>query len=123
MVNEVHIAYYQLILFVLLLFGFLYSGNLLILLFSLVALFGFLIFTIKIKKYNPILNHLVAVPILVLQGLILVYIYLFRFKSIQNQSYMLLFYAFVVIWIMITTFYIYYYSKKLYNKKIIENRK
>ncbi len=116
MINEVHIAYQQLILFIIFLFGFLFSGNLLIFLFCLVALFCFLLFTIKIKNYNPILNHLVAVPILVLQGLVLVYIYLFQSESLQNTSYGILVYFFAVIWIVIVSYYIYYYLRKFYKK-------
>ncbi len=117
MINEVHIVYQQLILFIILLIIFLFSGNTIILFVCLGALGVALLLTIKIKNYNPKLYHLVSVPILVFLGLLLVYTYLFRLP--QNPSYIFLFGAFVVIWIVITSFYIYYYSQKLYKQKII----
>lgn len=113
MINEAHLLYQQLILFIILFIIFLFSENTIILFVYLFALGAALLLTIKIKNYNPKLYHVVSVPLLGFQGLILVYTYLFKLPL--NSSYIYLFYAFVVIWIVIVSFYIYYYSKKIYN--------
>lgn len=115
MVNEVHLAYYQLILFIIFLLGFLFSGNLLFFLFCLVSLYCFLLLTIKIKNYAPILYHLVSVPILVVQGILLVYIYLFNQNLLQYTPSKVLIYLFTVIWIGIVSYYI-YHTYKSYKK-------
>jgi hypothetical protein len=116
MVNEVHLVYEQLILCIILLIGFLGSGNPLLLFVCFGGLAGILILTIKIKKYDSKLYNLVSVPILIFQGLILIYTYLFTLKSPQTLSYILLFYSLAIIWIFPTSYYIYYYSQKLYKR-------
>lgn len=115
MINEAHLLYQQLILFIILFIIFLFSGNTMVLFVCLCALGVALLLTIKIKNYNPKLYHVVSVPVLGFQGLILVYTYLFKLPL--NSSYIYLVYAFTVIWIVIVSFYIYYYSKKLYKRR------
>ncbi|SCG85833.1 Region of a membrane-bound protein predicted to be embedded in the membrane [Methanobacterium congolense] len=116
MVNELHLVYEQLFLCIILLIGFLGSGNPLLLFVCLGGLMGILILTVRIKNYNPKLNDLVLVLIL-FQGLTLVYTYLFRLKYLQSLSSTFLFYSFVVLWIFTIISYIYYYSKKNYKSK------
>jgi len=116
MVNDVKLVYLTFFLFIVLLFGFLVSGNTLNLLVSLANLGVALLLIINIKKYKPKLNYLVFILILALQGLTLVYTYLFQLKTL-DLLHTLLFYFFAVIWILLTSFLI------LSGKSIIKDLK
>ncbi|MGC9517435.1 MAG: hypothetical protein ACP5C3_07050 [Methanomicrobiales archaeon] len=110
--KDVNLLYGQVVVFVILLFTFLISGDTLALFVSLGVLGTILLLVFRIKNYNPkIYSPLVTVPIFIFQGLILVYTYLFRSASLEDPKYRVLFYFFVAVFIVMIYFYIYYYRK------------
>lgn len=113
--KSINIFYNQLFVFFILLFVFLYFGDPLALFVALAALVIILLYAFQIKNYNPKIYYLVPIPIFVIQGLLLVYTYLFRSISLKDPLYMVLFYLFVVVFIALMYFYAYYYRKNYTN--------
>lgn len=118
--NEVKGAYSGFFLFTLLLFRFLVSENTLYLFVSLGMLCAALLAIIHIKKYNHKWYYLVFIPLFVLQGLSLLYTYLFQLKTL-DLPYMLAFYCFVIIWILLASLLI-YHLYQLYKQKFKKNK-
>jgi hypothetical protein len=118
MIKEIKAIYITFFFFILCLFRFLVSGNTLILFVSLGMLGAALMLIIYIKKYNP-KYYLVFIPFFMLQGLTLVYTYLFQLKTLE-LPYMILFYFFAVIWILFASLLI--LGRKAIYKDLKKNR-
>jgi len=109
MMSDKNILFGQIFLFILLLLYFFKSGDPLTLFISTVALLAVLIFASKIKNYDEKYVDYILPPFFLVQGLILVYTYLFRQAYLTNPFNLVLFYFFVAIFIVMIYIYAHYY--------------
>lgn len=100
---------YLYIVFLLMLFS--SFANILHLFPSLYLFLVLITLRFRLNNYKPEIYYLFQVIIIILQGLVLIVIYLFRSIYIHSISLTILFYGFVASYVFLITLSIYYYHK------------
>jgi hypothetical protein len=89
--------------------------NILFLFVTLIALNILILSKFKMKIYDSKPFYFIQLPILLLQGLILLYCYLYRAIYLIDLTLVILYIIFVLAYIMLLFVYIYYFHKKRHN--------
>lgn len=116
--KNTNIIFTQTTALIVLFFLFLVSKNPLFLFVSLGALILILRSAFRIKNYNHKIYYILLLPIFVLQGLVLIYSYLFKSIYLTDPIYIVTFYFLIVIFMAYVLLYVYYYIHRQEYSKI-----
>lgn len=112
MISERGTLFSAVLISILFFINFLISGKPLFLFVSSAGLPIILTFIFRIKRYSSRIFYLILIPVLVLVGSILTYIYLFKFMYLNDLTSYIIFQIFVAFFIVYILVFSYSYLKK-----------